>query len=701
MSPPSTRPLHFLIVEDLAADAELIASALRGSGYDARIEIVDSEAGFRHALRAPLDLILCDYRLPAFDAPRALDILAELGLDIPFVLVSGTIGEELAVEMLRRGATDYLLKDRLGRLGPAVDRALDLRRTREERRQTERELRQLAAIVACSEDAIVSRGMDGAIQSWNAAAERMFGWSAQEALGRTIGIIVPPERRGELRPLIERVVAGASIGAVESTHRRKDGTRIETSLTCSAMRTPAGEVTGIALVYRDITERKRAEMRINHLTQHDLVTGLPNRVLFKDRLELAFARARRQEIMLAVLAIDLDRYREINEAFGHDAGDELLREVAARLKASLREVDTVACMGGNEFAVLAEGVSSLGDLTALAGKIVDLFSRPYTIGAAEIFCSASIGVDFHPNGGNDAQGLLDHAEIAMQRAKRDGGSSYQYFAAAQERHRGRRIALESRLRRAIQTGEFSIHYQPKVALGTHLITGIEALARWTNPELGAVTPAEFIPIAEETGLIVPIGEWVLRTACAQARQWELQGFPLELAVNLSPRQFREKNLAAQVAAALAETGLPPDRLELEITETTAMVNPEQAIGVLTELRQLGVRLAVDDFGTGYSSLNYLKRFPISRLKIDRVFVKDIGTDSHDEAIIQATIVLAHRMKIEITAEGVETETQRDFLERAGCDEYQGYLFSRPLPVADLDALLRAPGERLPASPKAV
>ncbi|MGH8688794.1 MAG: putative bifunctional diguanylate cyclase/phosphodiesterase [Burkholderiales bacterium] len=468
---------------------------------------------------------------------------------------------------------------------------------------------------------------------------------------------------------------------------RTDGEIRTVNSVAQLVRDENGRALRIDGVLTDVTARRLAEERSRHLAQHDLLTGLPNRDLFRDRLAVACRRASRRGETLGVMLINLDRFKQVNESLGDDAGDALLRQVASRLRGCLREEDTVGRLGGDEFAVLLESVSGTGDVATVAEKVSQSLGNPFGVNGNEVFIPPSIGVAVYREAGDDARSLLSHAEIAMRRVKQDGGNGCQSYVPDTGEKHGQRIALESRLRRALGNGEFTLHYQPKVSLRSGAVMGVEALLRWNNPELGAISPGQFIPIAEETGLIVPIGEWVLRTACAQAVAWEREGLALTMAVNLSPRQFRQTNLAGVVAAILAQTGLRAGWLEVEITESTAMTNPRQAVAAMRELRRLGVQLAVDDFGTGYSSLNYLKRFPLHRLKIDRSFVKDIGADSHDEAIIAATVALARSMKLKITAEGVENEVQLDFLARAGCDDYQGFHFSRPLPAQELRALL--------------
>ncbi len=449
----------------------------------------------------------------------------------------------------------------------------------------------------------------------------------------------------------------------------------------------------------DITARKTAEEaarareeRIRYLAYHDALTDLPNRSLLLDRLSQALAQAERDGTEVAVLYMDLDRFKIVNDTLGHPVGDALLRAVAERLRSVLREGDTIARLGGDEFVILLPRISAASDVARVAAKALGMLATPFVVSGHELHTSSSLGVSLYPKDGADPEILLKHADTALYHAKDRGRNQYQFFDERMNAQIQGRLALENGLRRAIERKEFVLHYQPQIDLRTHAVTGVEALIRWQHPERGMVPPAEFIPIAEETGLINEIGEWVLWTACRQAREWEEAGLPaVRMAVNLSLRQLRREDLTARVQAVLQETGLAPQRLELEITESSLMVDPEQIIETLHELREIGIQLAMDDLGTGYSSLSYLKRLPIDRLKIDRCFVRDLPENPDDVAIVQAILAMARQLEIHVVAEGVETSTQGRFLREQRCEEAQGYAFSRPLPAAACaDFLARAP-----------
>lgn len=434
-----------------------------------------------------------------------------------------------------------------------------------------------------------------------------------------------------------------------------------------------------------------------YLAHHDVLTDLPNRALFSDRLRQALFEGNRQGRLVAVAFLDLDRFKNINDSLGHETGDLLLRGVADRLRANVRETDTVARISGDEFMLVLPGLTNVDDASRIAQKILAGLRQPFVIAGHELYVSASLGLAIYPHDAKDVEGLLRNADVAMYRAKETGRNSYQFYAAEMTALAQEHLELEGALRRALERGEFALHFQPMLDLAAGVVVSVEALLRWIHPERGVVEPAQFVHLAEETGLIAPIGEWALRNACARCIEWDRAGLgPLRLAVNISPRQFQSPSLADTVAAVLAETGLAPERLELELTEGVLLHNPENTIANMDRLSAMGVRLSIDDFGTGYSSLTYIKRLPIDQLKIDRSFVRDIPGDEDDAAIATAIIAMAHNLKITVVAEGVETLEQLAYLRAHRCDFMQGNYYSPPLPNAEFVALMRERRQLPPA-----
>jgi diguanylate cyclase (GGDEF)-like protein/PAS domain S-box-containing protein len=519
---------------------------------------------------------------------------------------------------------------------------------------------------------------------------KMLGYSERELVGLNIRQVSHPDdahATDELRrKLRNRQIESFKI---EKRYLRKDRTPIWVALTIAAMPDVAGHRTCDISIVEDISARKLAEERAQYLATHDALTGLPNRALFGQLLSVAIEDARRRDTELAVLFIDLDRFKIINDSMGHDAGDLLLRAMATRFRECLRDFDVVARLGGDEFVVLLPGISGQSQVSLIAKQLLHAAMRPVEVHGQECRVTASIGICVHPHPGQEDRDVMKLADMAMYSAKEDGKNNFAFYSSAIRMRSAGRMAIETQLRKALEYKEFSLHYQAKLQLGSDIITGVEALLRWNNPELGAVSPMQIIPVAEETGLIIPIGLWILRTACAQNAQWLKDGLPpVRVCVNLSARQLEDPNLVADIRSAVSDSGLPPDLLELELTESMIMHNVERAARLLTEIKALGVRLAIDDFGTGYSSLAQLKRFPIDTLKVDRSFIRDISRGAGDQTVAEAIIAMGKTLCLTVVAEGVETSEQKAFLQEHACDEMQGYYFSTPVAPADFAALLR-------------
>ena len=531
---------------------------------------------------------------------------------------------------------------------------------------------------------------DNPIVYVNPAFERITGYSSAEVLGRNARLLQGTDLAQAALITVRAALHDERPCHVVLRNYRKDGSMYWNELHIAPVRNDAGAVSHYIGVHSDITDAKTHQDELARQANHDSLTGLPNRNLLWDRIQSACARAQRYDNFAAVAFLDLDNFKVVNDSLGHTLGDHLLRAVAARLQAALRATDTVARQGGDEFVLVLSDQTSERQVAGELERIAQTFSKSFSVEGREVFITASIGAALHPQDAKDPESLMKSAELAMYRAKDSGRNTYQLYTVEMQTRVTERLALESRLRQALPRGEFELYYQPQVDLRTNRVFGCEALIRWKQPDLGMVSPAKYIPLAEETGLIVPIGEWVLRTACRQCKAWQDAGLPpVTVAVNISARQFREKSLFELVGTTLAETGLAPSQLELEVTESVIMHDAQQVIASLQAFRDMGVRLSVDDFGTGYSSLSYLKRFPVDRLKIDQSFVRDLGTNADDVAIAQAIITLGHTLNLHVIAEGVETPEQLAFLRAHHCDEMQGYLFGKPMLAEDFGKLLES------------
>jgi diguanylate cyclase (GGDEF)-like protein/PAS domain S-box-containing protein len=527
---------------------------------------------------------------------------------------------------------------------------------------------------------------------WNTFMTELTGLAAADVLGRPAAEAFPNLGEQQIEELLRRALAGESVASPD-VHYVVPATSRQGWI--SGVYRPYvdddGTVLGVVGVIRDITDRKAAEQQIEYQAYHDALTGLANRRLFQEHLSLALALAQRRSKQVAVLFLDLDHFKVVNDSLGHSVGDALLQETARRLKTAVREGDTVARVGGDEFTIVLQDLSRVQDAAIVAQKVLQSIAEPMEIQGKRLFATASIGITISPQDGLDAETLLRNADTAMYRAKAEGRNTYQMSTQELSRSTQERMTVESGLHLAMEAGQFALLYQPQIDVETTEIVGMEALLRWNHPERGVILPDEFIGIAEDRGLILPIGDWVLRQACLDVRRFHQRGLTnFRVAVNLSARQFRDTTLTAAVESALRDAHIAPETLELEITETVAMENVELTMSTLAHFRSLGVTIAIDDFGTGHSSLSYLKRFPIDALKVDRAFVTDLPDSFEDAAIVSSVIQLANGLGLRVVAEGVEKAAQLEFLKDAGCREVQGYYFSYPVPVEDVARLVERP-----------
>jgi diguanylate cyclase (GGDEF)-like protein/PAS domain S-box-containing protein len=695
-----------LLIEDNPGDARLLQEMLNDQPGP-RIKLTwlafmrDAEI---YLETHPVDVILLDLGLPdaqGMDALRRARAAAPL---TPLVVLTGLDDGAIAAQALHEGAGDYLIKSEIETRG--LMRSL---RYAIERQATQADMRAIRdraiETLNCIGDAVACTDMSGRITFLNLAAESLTGWSCVEATGRPMAevfrIIDAATRESVLAPV---GVDAAWIGTIhlppDAVVIRRDGfeTAVEDSI--APIHDQHGLPTGAVFVLRDATRTRAMTKEITHAAEHDFLTGLPNRILLNDRINQAIAIACRHDAQVAVLFLDLDGFKHINDSLGHAVGDKLLKSIAGRLVLCVRGADTVSRQGGDEFIVLLTEVKEAGGASISAIRLLAAVAEAHGIDGHDLHVTASIGVSIFPDDGADAETLIKNADTAMYQAKANGRQGYQFFKPAMNVRAVERQSIEEGLRRALERQEFALHYQPKISLATGEITGMEALLRWTHPVRGAVPPAQFIPVAEECGLILPIGAWVLREACRQAKAWQDAGVPAgTMAINVSGIEFQDTNFPRGMFEIIDASGLDPSMLEVELTETVLMKRAESAVSILHSLRDKGIKVAVDDFGTGYSSLSYLRRFPIDVLKIDQSFVRQINDDGDDSAIVTAVIGMARSLKLRVVAEGVETLEELSFLRAQQCDEVQGYYFSRPVPPADVETILRTgihPAMRMPA-----
>jgi diguanylate cyclase (GGDEF)-like protein/PAS domain S-box-containing protein len=668
-----------------ALDAQMVREALSGS----KKELYDVDwvgklsDGLERLATSSVSAVLLDLRLPDSPGIGGLVQVLQAAPAAPILVVGADESEEIAAQVIKAGADDYLLANRLD--GYWLPRAL--RRAIERKLSEEAlfaEMERFEVTLNALGDGLLSTDVSGDITYLNKAAETMTGWPRAEADGRPVKEvlrIVDDATRESAAGLTGRPTTGDPIPSLASswTLVRRDGSELAIEHSAAPVHDRRGLVTGTAIVLRDITEARAMSLRLSHLASHDPLTDLPNRLLLGDRLARALALARRHERRLAVLFLDLDRFKYINDSLGHTLGDELLRAVGREVTTCVRSSDTVSRHGGDEFVVVLSELEHAEDAAMGAQKIIAALARPHKLAGHELHISVSIGISVYPDDGDDAETLLQSADTALYHAKDQGRDCYQFFKPDLNVRSVERHSIESGLHGALDRREFELFYQPKMNLKTGAVVGAEALIRWRHPDRGLVEPAQFVPIAEDCGLIKPIGRWVVHEACRQAQAWQDAGLPpIPVSVNISAVEFRSRGFLRNIVDILKETCLDPRYLEIELTESALMAHVEATSAVLHALKTLGVQLAIDDFGTGWSSLSYLRQFPIDALKVDRSFVQEITSGSGAAPIVSAVISMGRSLKHRVIAEGVETRDQLAFLQAENCGEGQGYYFSRPL-----------------------
>ncbi|HXN23776.1 MAG TPA: EAL domain-containing protein [Candidatus Dormibacteraeota bacterium] len=687
-----------LLIEAQAGDAARILDELRSATDEPfRVEwVTELSSGIERLRNGGVGAVMLDLTLPDSHGVETFDKLFQAAPDVPILILSGADAEETARQAVQRGAQDYLVKNQADgyRLRRTVRTMMDHRAAEAMLLESEIANLTLDSIV----EAVLRTDIRGNVTYLNRIAEKMTGWRREEALGRPVADVLRIIDRVSGAP-VDKIVEivmhedkseRPTASSINCILVRRDGFEFGIENTVALIHDQDGAVTGAVVAFHDVSVARAKSLEMSHLAQHDSLTNLPNRILFNDRLTQAISLAERQGKQLAVMFVDLDHFKKINDSLGHGVGDKLLQSVAGRLVSCVRRADTISRLGGDEFVVLLSQVEHAEDAAVSARKILRTLAASHIIDNLSLDINVSIGVSTFPSDGRDAESLMDKADTAMYEAKQHGRNTYKFFRRDMHARAEERQSLERDLRYALGRNEFLLHYQPKINLQTGQITGVEALIRWVHPQRGMVYPAQFVPIAEECGLILPIGRWVLLEACKQARAWRDAGLGVvPMAVNVSAAEFGAKDFLSGVRAVLIATGVEPQNLELELTESVLMQDAESTVVTLGALKAMGVQLAIDDFGTGYSSFTYLRRFPADALKLHQSFVQEITADPGDAAIVSAMISIGKSLKQRVIAEGVETGAQLNFLQRHGCGEGQGYYFSRPVVAEQAGKLLDA------------
>lgn len=690
---------RLVVVDDDDAFRTSLCDLLESHGYPPPVACSGARHLIRLLMEAPYDLVLLDLCMPDLSGLDVLRMLRQAKLDVAVVVVSGEQMIDSAIGALRLGANDYVRKpyapEMLLHTVANVLRRHDLERShRQMAAQLERSERMHRFLVNASPDLIFTLDEQGNFGFVSERVGLLIGCSVEELAGQPFLSIVFEEDHERTRYVLERVARGECttelrlVGRENSTFRYFEVKLIPVEFSTRDGVHDAPGSCGVYVVARDINDKKLADDHLAYLAYHDVLTGLPNRALFRDRVGLAMIQAKRSGMKAAAMFIDLDRFKLANDTFGHQLGDELIKEVARRLQGGLRETDTLARIGGDEFTVLLPAVRSAEDAAHVAGKLVSDMARPYTIAGNEVFLTASIGVALWPDDGDDIETLLRHADLAMYHVKATGKNNFGFFSRSLGQDSDRRLAFENEIRHGFDEGQFELHYQPQVDAQTLRVIGVEALARWRHPVRGLIAPGNFIPVIEEIGLMPALTDWVLASACRELRHWRDRGYDVRrMSINVSPAVLDNDDFAQRLVDTLDRYAIAHADFEVEITENIFVGDRQKVIDALRRISQQGIRIAIDDFGTQYSSLSYLRHLPVSTLKIDQSFVREIESVDDASPIVRAVIAIAAGLQLNVVAEGVESEVQAEFLRRLGCCEMQGYLYGRPQPVDAIERLL--------------
>lgn len=698
-SPIHQEKARILAVDDESRLLDSLEALLLHNGYQ-----VDTALGGLSACEAltkqSYDVILLDLKMDDMSGHQVMDFIAEQQIDIATIVVSGESSFTAVSKALRRGAYDYIRKpydpdDLINTLENAIQKVMleKAHTSMQTRLQKSEELHRY--IVNSSPDIVFMLDRKGRFTFLNNKIESLLGYKKTELIGKHYQAIVDPSDQERASYIFDEQITkknGTWSSELKLVTQKEDHASRHFEITFFPIENNAkkkehnitsegnGKIIGTYGTARDITERKEAEDFINFQAYHDLLTRLPNRALFKDRLNLSIAQARRNDSKIAVMFLDLDRFKVVNDTLGHAMGDRLLQSVALRLESCVRKCDTLSRFGGDEFTLLLPSISSLEDARTIAKKVINTLKEPFILGDHEVFVGVSIGIAMYPNGGDTVEQLIQNADVAMYHVKGRGKDGYKFYSETLAVSSSNRLNLERDMRNALERNEFKVFYQPQISAGTGNIIGVEALVRWQHPEKGLIYPGEFLPLAEETKLVTDISEWVLKTACQEVKQWIDAGHSeIRLSVNFSPLQVEHPKFVPNLLEALEEINFPPQNLEIELTENVIMNDLEHMTQKLSNLSEHGLTIAIDDFGTGYSSLNYLRKLPIHTLKVDQSFVQDIGDPNDEVCIVNAIVSMAHGLKLNIIAEGVETESQLQYLKSLGCQEIQGFYFGRAEP----------------------